>query len=572
MEIKGIVTSKGLAFGSAYHLKKAELQLEGYPILPYQEAMAVLLASLKKAVEQLRYLITSPSVKAGDKEKEILKAHILMLEDPEYHETLKDLLKSEDISVLEAIEKARQLFEQMFLAMADDYMKERAADINDISKRVMKCVLGIEETFDIPINSVVICHDLEPSDTMALDPKRIAGIVTEKGGETSHSAIIAKSLGIPALSKVNLSGLDITDGTTLIIDALEGILILNPTQEDVRRFHLKKHGFDHDRAKFEKSKGDPAITKDGKCVEVSANIAGVDTLDDVLAWGADGVGLFRTEFLYMNRQAPPTLEEQFQIYKKALLAFGSKPMVIRTFDIGGDKIIDYLNLAAEMNPFLGYRAVRISLDRLDLFEVQIKALLMASVYGNLKIMIPMISCIEEVIKVREVVNRIVAELEAEGTQVGRFELGIMVEIPAVAVMADQFAKHVDFFSIGTNDLLQYTVAVDRMNEKLTHLYSWYHPGLLKMIQMVSTAAHKAGIWVGICGEAAGEALLLPLFLAMGIEELSMSPRKIPEIKFRLRNLCETDANSITKAVLEMDTATEVKAYLSSMEQQLNGNQ
>lgn len=569
MQIKGIVTSKGLAMGTAYPLTKADFQIDGYPLLPYEEAMAVLNGALTRSKEQLRNLICSPRVKLGEKEKRILEAHIMMIEDPEYLETLKALLKPSDVNVLQAIEAARQLFENMFLSMTDDYMKERAADFNDISKRIMKCVLGIEETIEVPMNSIVICDDLEPSDTMALDPARIVGIITEKGGETSHSAIIAKGLGIPALSKIKLSDQPVAEGTPLIIDALRGILIIDPTEEDIDLFHTRKHHLNTETALFLSGKFESAKTIDGIQMEVSANIAGVTKIEEVLDCGADGVGLFRTEFLYMNRETPPTLEEQFQTYKEALIAFGSKPMVIRTFDIGGDKVIDYLKLEPEMNPFLGYRAVRISLDRTDLFEVQIRALLMASVYGNLKIMVPMISSIEEVIQVRAIVNRVQAELVAEGVDVGHYELGIMVEIPSVAVLADQFAKHVDFFSIGTNDLLQYAVAVDRMNEKLTHLYTWYHPGLLKMIQMVAEGAKKEGIWVGVCGEAAGDALLLPIFLSLGISELSMSARKIPEIKYRLRKLSMADAHRITASVFSLNTATDVKAQLTKDFNQLH---
>jgi phosphotransferase system enzyme I (PtsI) len=561
MKTKGIITSKGIAKGFAYRLNKQSVDSIDQPILAFEEAKAVLEQSTQKASAQLRSLIERAKGKVGEQEVRILEAHILLLEDPEYQQTIVEQLSSHTESVIQAIEKTRCFFEALFLGMEGIYMQERAADINDVSKRLMRCVLGIEEVLELPEGSIVFCEDLEPSDTVALDPMRTLGIVTEKGGETSHSAIIAKSLGIPALSKVKFAELDIQNGTPVIVDALEGCLILEPTSEDFERFEVRKMTFDREKSIYNVGCCEPAHTLEGQLMEISANIAGVSKMDETLTLGADGVGLFRTEFLYMNRDTPPTLMEQFDIYKIALVAFGPKPMVIRTFDIGGDKVISYLNLAPEMNPFLGYRAVRISLDRPDLFRIQVKALLMASVFGNLKVMIPMISAVEEIIQVRAVFDSVKQELIDENTPFQHVQLGMMVEIPAVAVQADKFAKYVDFFSIGTNDLLQYTVAVDRMNEKLTHLYSWYHPSLLAMIRMTAEAGKKAGIWVGICGEAAGDPLLLPVYVALGITELSMSQRKIPEIKWHLRQLKTDACKLLTEQVLALDTAEQVKTAL-----------
>lgn len=561
MKTKGIITSKGIAKGFAFLLNKQSMDSIEQPVLDFEASKIVLEQSTAKAVFQLQGIIQRSKGKVGVQESRILEAHILLLEDPEYQQMIRDYLSSNTLSVTHAIEKTRSFFETLFLGMEDAYMRERAADINDVSKRLMRCVLGIEEVLELPEGSIVFCEDLEPSDTVALDPMRTLGIVTEKGGETSHSAIIAKSLGIPALSKVKFAELAIQNGTSVIVDALDGSLIIEPTAAELNLFQSRKVEFEREKSIYSVGCCDPAHTQDGQLMEISANIAGVSKMDEALALGADGVGLFRTEFLYMNRETPPTLMEQFHTYKKALEAFGSKPMVIRTFDIGGDKIIDYLKLEPEMNPFLGYRAVRISLDRQDLFKIQIKALLMASVYGNLKVMIPMISSIEEMIQVRGIFDSVKQELIDENTPFQHVELGMMVEIPAVAVQADKFAKYVDFFSIGTNDLLQYTVAVDRMNEKLTHLYSWYHPGLLAMIRMTAEAGKKAGIWVGICGEAAGDPLLLPVYVALGITELSMSQRKIPEIKWHLRQLRTETCKSLTEQVLALDTAEQVKAAL-----------
>ncbi|MBE0450981.1 MAG: phosphoenolpyruvate--protein phosphotransferase [Clostridia bacterium] len=568
MKIKGITTSKGIAFGTAFVLVKKHVDVSFKPCTDIDTAINELHIAIKKSKDQLKAIVKKTKEEIGEKESKIFNAHSLILDDPEYVKSIENIITKENVCVTYAVEQTRKMFEAMFLGMDNSYMRERAADINDVSNRLIRAVLNIEDSIDVPAGTILICEDLEPSDTAALDPAKIAGIITEKGGETSHSAIIAKSLAIPAISNVKMDSGNVVTGDKLILDAIEGVLIVNPTESELAHYQNIKDHFVKEQSVYKVGMLGRVKTLDGHEVEISANIASADHLKNILEQGADGVGLFRTEFLYMNRTSPPSVEEQYNAYKTALQAFGDKPMVIRTFDIGGDKRIDYLNLEEEMNPFLGYRAIRISLDRKELFKVQIKALLMASPYGNLKIMFPMISSIEELLQTREVIDSVRIEMEKENIPIGDYEIGMMVEIPAVAVQADKFAKYVDFFSIGTNDLLQYTVAVDRMNEKLTHLYSWYHPGLLEMIKMVANAGEKAGIWVGICGEAAADPNLLPFYVGIGIHELSMSPSKIAEIKWRLRHFNKSEMGEVVAHVLSLDTSEQVKRYLTTLEKNL----
>lgn len=563
MKFQGLSTSKGVAFGSIYVLRKIKPDVSYRLCEDVDQALYELQVAIQKAKVQLTALKERTREKIGENESRIFDAHRLIVEDPDFLKTIETIIKTEQVTPAYGVDKARKQFEALFLAMDNAYMRERAADINDVSNRLIKNIYNIVDDTEIPDDAIIVCEDLEPSDTASLDAERIAGIVTQKGGETSHSAIIAKSLSIPAITKIELGCLDEVAGKAAIIDALDGILIIDPSAEIVEHYKGKKERYEASLEVFKKGMFEPAVSKDGHVVEVAANIASVELLESVLATGADGVGLFRTEFLYMNRCAAPEVEEQFEAYKKVLLAFGDKPVVIRTFDIGGDKKIDYLDLPEEDNPFLGYRAIRISLDRQSLFRVQIKALLMASPFGNLKIMFPMISSIEEIKAAKAIVADVAAELMAEGYELGRYEVGMMVEIPSVAVMADMFAKHVDFFSIGTNDLLQYTIAVDRMNEKLTHLYSWYHPALLDLIRRVSEAGRRNGIWTGICGEAASDPNLLPFYMSVGIKELSMSPSKVAEVKWAVRQMTMEKAYEIADTVKQMETAEEIDTFLKS---------
>lgn len=563
MFFNGIVASKGLAIGKVFHFEKQQIQM------PTNKTMhpALEIQKLKDAIEKSKVALMALREKTareiGLKESEIFSAHLLLLDDPEWLASIESYVLDEHYNVAMAVDETSKKFESLFLEMESDYMRARASDISDVGLRLIRCLLGHEQMLEIPSHSIVFCKDLDPSDAAVLNPKNVLGLVTEFGGETSHTAIIAKSLSIPALSGVGFGQIDAEVGDLIVLDAIDGKLITHPTQKELEAFKLQKEALTQQMAVYALKKSEAAITHDGVVIEVAANVAGVEGLEAAIEMGADGVGLFRTEFLYMNRSHPPSLEEQFNAYKKTVLAFGERPVIFRTFDIGGDKRIDYLELEEEMNPFLGYRAIRISLDKHVLFETQLTALLMASAFGNLKIMFPMIATIEEVIRVKSMLAAIKEKLSQKQIPFKDVAIGMMVEIPSVAVKAKQFAKHVDFFSIGTNDLLQYTVAVDRMNEKLTHLYSRYNPALLELIKQTAEAAKQSGIWIGICGEAAADPLLLPFYIAIGIDELSMSPNKIAEIKYRIRTLDSRDKSFDLACLMDKETPEEVMAYLET---------
>lgn len=562
--ISGLSTSKGMSIGTAYIYKKQALDVKKKPIEDIEKELKSLSEGIQKAVQQIQEVVENTKKNIGVKEAQIFEAHLLILEDEEFISPIQEMIEREKVNASYAIDEIGRVFQEMFSQMDNPYMQERAADIKDLSQRLIRNVLGIEETLEIFENAILFCEDLEPSDTAMLDPNKIVGFVTEKGGKTSHSAIIAQSIGIPAMTGVSAMKQGIRSGDAILLNANENYLVHQPEQALVEAFSEEMSKQEMEKQKFEAVKHQQGQTKDGLHVEIAANIADSKKAKTAIEQGAEGVGLFRTEFLYMNRESLPSVEEQFKAYKEALETFGDKPMVIRTFDIGGDKQVDYLGLEPEMNPFLGYRAIRISLDRVEMFKDQLRALLMASVYGNLKVMFPMISTIQEIKDIKLIIASVQSELDLKEIPYKAFEIGIMVEVPVVAVEAEKFAKHVDFFSIGTNDLLQYTVAVDRMSEKLSHLYNWYHPGLLVMIQNVVKAAHKNGIWVGICGEAASDPLLLPVYVAMNVDELSMSGSKISELKWKLSQIDSKECLVHMEKVLEMDTAEEVVEYLTSL--------
>lgn len=564
MVIRGIATSQGMAVGKAVIRRKVSLDVSRRPVTSIVAELETFNNGLEATVEQLERIIKATTENVGAKEAGIFEAHRMMVLDEEFQDDVKTRIEHDGDNAVYAVDSARKDLMAIFAAMESDYMKERAADINDVCQRVIRNMLGIRENNSLPEQAVIFSEELEPSDTAMLDPSKISGIVTEKGGKTCHSAIIAQSLGIPALTGIRMEGLAVCDGDVVLIDGYAGEVNIGPTNNETYVFRQLMEEKRKDAAKYETTRAIGGCTRDGVHMEIAANIADPAKACVAVAEGADGVGLFRTEFLYMNRESLPSVDEQYKAYRTALEAFGDKPMVIRTFDIGGDKPVEYLNLPKEENPFLGYRAVRISLDRTEMFKDQLRALLMASPYGNLRIMVPMISCIEEVVGVKRLLKEVEEELKGKSVEIGSYQLGIMVEVPVVAIEADKFAKHVDFFSIGTNDLLQYTIAVDRMNDKLTKLYDWHHPGLLKLIRMVADAAKKAGIWVGICGEAAGDENLLPYFVGIGIDELSMSVGKVAKIKWHLSVLETETCKAIAEKVLELETAGEVQKYLESL--------
>ncbi|MBR3063092.1 MAG: phosphoenolpyruvate--protein phosphotransferase, partial [Exiguobacterium sp.] len=463
-----------------------------------------------------------------------------------------------------ALDEVAQTMIMIFESMDNEYMRERAADVRDVTKRVMAHILGV--TFVTPASIseevIIIAEDLTPSDTAQLNRKYVKGFATNIGGRTSHSAIMSRSLEIPAVVGTKVALEKIKNGDLVIIDGTEGDVFVNPSEDLVKEYEGKRAEFEAYKEELKQLVNEESITADGHKVKLAANIGTPNDLEGVLKNGSDAIGLYRTEFLYMDSETFPTEEEQYTAYKTVLEGMEGKQVVIRTLDIGGDKELSYLDLPKEMNPFLGYRAIRLCLEETDLFRTQLRALLRASAHGNLAIMFPMIATLEEFRAAKALLLEEEAKLKEEGIEVGQYETGMMVEIPSTAVMAKQFAKEVDFFSVGTNDLIQYTMAADRMNEKVSYLYQPFNPAILNLLHNVITEAHKAGKWVGMCGEMAGEELAIPILLGLGLDEFSMSASSILRARSLVKRLTKSETEAIVNEVLNMDTAEEVVNFLS----------
>ena len=463
----------------------------------------------------------------------VFEAHITLLDDPEFTGAMMTEIENNSVNGLKAIESVTNTFVAIFESMDNEYMRERAADIKDVSKRIIANFAGKGgDAFAITENNtIVVAHDLTPSDTAGLDRTKVVGFITDIGGRTSHAAIMARTLEIPAVLGLGDITTCVKTGDTVIVDGITGDVIINPSEEVLAEYKAKKQKFQEEQEELKILIDVKTTTKSGRRIEICGNIGKPEDVLSVLANGGDGVGLFRTEFLYMDRDSAPTEEEQFESYKFVLEKMDGKQVVIRTLDIGGDKTLPYLPLPQEMNPFLGYRAIRLCLDRKEIFKVQLRALLRASIYGKLAVMFPMISGLQEFEQAKEVVEECKAELKDEGKEYSeKIQWGIMVEIPAAAVYADELAKHVDFFSIGTNDLIQYTLAADRMSEKVSYLYNPMHPAVLRLIKMTIDGAHKHGKWVGMCGEMAGDESAIPTLVEYGLDEFSMSATSILNAK------------------------------------------
>ena len=526
---KGIAASKGYAIGKVFLQEHEEIVITDAKVSDVSAEQDKLKSALDASRTQLEKIKEKAAKEMGEEKAAVFEAHITLLDDPEFTGAMEMEIANNSVNAMKAVEGVTNTFVAIFDAMDDAYMKERAADIKDVSKRIISNLAGKGgDAFAITEpNTVVVAHDLTPSDTAQLDRSKVIGFMTNIGGRTSHAAIMARTLEIPAVLGLG----DITDcvknGDTVILDGITGDVIVNPTEEQIAEYQAKKEKFTAEQEELKKLIDVKTTTKSGKRVEVCGNIGKPEDVLGVIANGGDGVGLFRTEFLYMDRDNAPTEEEQYESYKFVLEKMEGKQVVIRTLDIGGDKTLPYLPLPQEMNPFLGYRAIRLCLDRKELFKVQLRALLRASVYGKLCVMFPMISGLEEFLQAKEVVEECKKELKAEGKEYSdNIQWGIMVEIPAAAVMADELAKHVDFFSIGTNDLIQYTLAADRMSEKVSYLYNPMHPAVLRLIKMTIDGAHKHGKWVGMCGEMAGDEAAIPTLVEYGLDEFSMSATSI----------------------------------------------
>jgi len=530
---KGIAASKGYAIGKVFLQENEEIVIHDTKIADIGAEKEKMQKALDDSKAQLEIIKVKAEKEMGAEKANVFEAHITLLDDPEFTGAMISEIENNSLNGLKAIESVTNTFVAIFESMDNEYMRERAADIKDVSKRILLNFAGKGgDSFAIAENNtIVVAHDLTPSDTAGLDRTKVVGFITNIGGRTSHAAIMARTLEIPAVLGLGDITTCVKTGDMIIVDGLTGDVIINPSEEVLVEYKAKKEKFQAEQEELKKLIDVKTTTKSGRRIEVCGNIGQPEDVLGVLANGGDGVGLFRTEFLYMDRDSAPTEDEQFESYKFALEKMEGKQVVIRTLDIGGDKTLPYLPLPEEMNPFLGYRAIRLCLDRKDIFKVQLRALLRASIYGNLAVMFPMISGLEEFQQAKEVVDECKAALKAEGKEYSEnIQWGIMVEIPAAAVYADELAKHVDFFSIGTNDLIQYTLAADRMSEKVSYLYNPMHPAVLRLIKMTIDGAHKHGKWVGMCGEMAGDEAAIPTLIEYGLDEFSMSASSILNAK------------------------------------------
>jgi len=562
--INGIAASSGIAIAKAYQLATPDLSFEKKTINNPSEEIERLNQALETSKSELERIKEHTKNSLGNEHAEIFSAHLLILNDPEMINPMKDKIKENNVMAETALEEVTTMFIEMFQNMDNEYMRERAADIKDVTKRVMAHLLGV--TFPNPalINEevIVIAQDLTPSDTAQLNRQYVKGFATDIGGRTSHSAIMARSLEIPAVVGTKNVTTSVNQSDMVIIDGIEGKVIIQPSEEELTSYREKQNSFRKQQEEWAKLKDEPTFSKDGEQVELVANIGTPNDIDGVLNNGGEGVGLYRTEFLYMGKSELPSEEEQFEAYKTVLERMDGKPVVVRTLDVGGDKELSYLNLPKEMNPFLGFRAIRFCLENEAVFRPQLRALLRASAYGNLKIMFPMIATLEEFRQAKSILLDEKKSLKADGVKVSEdIEVGIMVEIPSTAVTAKQFAKEVDFFSIGTNDLIQYTMAADRMNERVSYLYQPYHPAILNLVNNVIQAAHKEGKWTGMCGEMAGDPIAIPILLGLGLDEFSMSATSILPARTQIKNLSKKDISKHKEQILSMRTADEVVEFI-----------
>ncbi|PRX35797.1 phosphoenolpyruvate--protein phosphotransferase [Orenia metallireducens] len=562
----GTAASPGIAIGKVLILEEENLDYQKKTIEDVEGEKARLHDALESSKEQLQVIKDKVEREMGNDKAEIFQAHLLVLADPELISAVENKIENEKINAEAALDATVEQFATLFANMDNDYMKERASDIRDVGSRILKNLLGIDSVNLAALDDevVLIADDLTPSDTAQVNKDKVLGFATKIGGRTSHTAIMARSLELPAVVGVS-EILDIVEnGDQIIVDGVDGNIIINPSDDQLASYNNKAKEYEQRKARLAELKDLAGETKDGHRVELVANIGTPKDVKGALTNGAEGIGLFRSEFLYMDRDSFPTEEEQFEAYKEVAEKMEG-PVVIRTLDIGGDKELSYLDLPEEMNPFLGYRAIRICLDRTDIFKTQLRAILRASAYGEVKIMYPMISALEQLRASNEILEEVKVELKSENIDFNEnLEVGMMIEIPAAAMIADILAKETDFFSIGTNDLIQYTTATDRMNENISHLYQPFHPALLRLIKRVVEAAHAEGNWAGMCGEMAGDKRLAPYLLGVGLDEFSMSAVSIPEVKDQIRNMTLEEAKEIAQKALTFSTAEEVEAFLSNI--------
>lgn len=562
---KGTGASAGIGIGKVVIVEEKELVIKRETVTDSAAEVQRFKGALESSMKQTEALAADLAQRVGEKEAEILNGHIMLLSDPMLTGEIESMITKDSINSEFAIETVCTTYADMFASMGDELMQQRATDMRDIKTRMQKVLLGVEsvDIAALPEETIILAKDLTPSMTAGINPANVTGIVTELGGRTSHSAILARALEIPAV--VALSGIldQVKNGDTIVLDGTDGTVVVNPESSVLAEYQGKRAAFLKEKKELEQYIGKPSVTKDGVRVEVVANIGKPEDVDKVLQYDGEGVGLFRTEFLFMDRDAMPTEEEQFEAYRKVAIAMNGKPVIIRTLDIGGDKEIPYMGLEKDENPFLGYRAVRFCLDRKDdVYRPQLRALLRASAFGNIKIMVPLVTCIDEYRQVKALVEEIKEELTEKGYAFNKdIEVGIMVETAAASLIADIFAKEVAFFSIGTNDLTQYTMSVDRGNDKISYLYSTFNPAVLRSIKRIITCAREAGIMVGMCGEAASDPMMIPLLLAFGLNEFSMSPSAILRARKMITEYSTEELQAVADEAMSFATTAEVENFM-----------
>ncbi len=573
-KFKGIKASSGIAYAKALVFLKEEIVINKSLITDdmIDNEKTLYNNAVKKSYSQMKELIETARVSLGEDKAAIFEAHLEILEDPMLQDSVMDKIEKEKKNSELALFEATEEISSMFLQIEDEYLKERGADVIDICGRIMQNLKGIEimSLSNLSEEVIVVAKDLTPSDTASMDLSKVKGFVTDIGGKTSHTSIIARSLELPAIVGMGNFLEYVKNGDFIIIDGMEGIAYLNPSKETFEKFKFKKAQYDEHIKMLAKLKDLPAITTDEKKVELAANIGNPKEVESANNNGAEGIGLFRTEFLYMDNDHFPTEEEQFEAYKAVAVGMNNKPVIIRTLDIGGDKDLTYYKFDPEMNPFLGYRALRICLDKIDIFKTQLRAILRASAFGKIRIMFPMVISVTELRKAKEITKECMSELKNENISFDEnIEIGTMIETPAAAVIAEKLAKECDFFSIGTNDLTQYLLAVDRGNEKISSLYNSFNPAVLLSIKNIIDASHKEGKWTGMCGEFASDEKAVLVLLGLGLDEFSMSASAISSVKNLIRKISYKEMQEVATKALEMDTPEEIETYLDEVLQNKN---
>jgi len=561
--LKGVPASPGIEIGKAHIIKPQQINVNTQTIdqSDIDGEIKKLDVAIAVSKEQLEDIKVKTEKNLGADKAEIFSAHLMILEDPVFLDELKTKIKTDLITADNAVSQVVNNYVEIFSNMEDEYMKERAADIKDVGERIIKNLLGIDtDSLTFSQKVIIIAKDLTPSDTAQMDKDKVLAFATDMGGRTSHTAIMARSLEIPAVVGLVDVSEKVREGDTVIVDGNKGVVYINPDESILREYEALKENYMKHRKKLKELKNLPAETSDKlRRVELAANIGTPRDVKGALENGAEGVGLYRTEFLYMDRDSLPSEDEQFEAYKEVIEKMAPNPVIIRTLDIGGDKKLTYLDMPQELNPFLGWRAIRLCLDRPQILKTQLRAILRASAYGNARIMYPMVSGLDEIRRANTILREAKEELKKESIPFDEnINVGIMVEIPSAAVMADILAKEVDFFSIGTNDLIQYTLAVDRMNEHISHLYEPLHPAILRLIKNVIDASHRAGIWTGMCGEMAGDTWATAILLGMGLDEFSMSATSIPQVKSIIRSISYEKAKQIAEKALSMSNADDIR--------------